>query len=310
MLSFSFSWLKEKKAVKYLALGWAAALALILLLAALALLLFRETITSLLAGSFSTLAGLLLEPSLVEQMVAVFLAAAIPLFALFALGLLYIHALMVLAALRKAGLPAAELSPIRFIKLVASCIESTALAVFSAFNKKYLALLLAALVFAAATFVPDDFASIASGLLALLLLSLYSPVVFYNAVRQSHAPVIFLSKGVSVAAALKASWFFTEKRFWSIVAAWLALFLVSLALFALAFFAISLALTALFFYLLSLFSLAFQIASLLTALVLLPFALLVLSYAKAAVYRECLDEMEAERLPAEAVAAAGKTKKG
>ena len=286
---FSFAWLRERNSLKYVLMTWVASAVLVALLTVVAFSLFREVIVGLLLGSVSTMTTLLLEPELVGEMVGTFFYTAFPLFVVFFLVLLHLHMVMVAAALRRANLPVVELLPDKFLKQAFLCVANPIFAIVSFFEKKFVLILVAAFVFAALTFVPEDFVSIASGLTALFLLFVYVVIVFYNMVRQSQSCAIFISQDISGVSALQESWKLTSKKFWGIIFVSLAIGFMSLVLLSVLFFVLSLGFTALFYYWLFLFDLSFQLSLLVSALALLPFAMLILSYATVGIYKAALE---------------------
>ncbi|MCX6798977.1 MAG: hypothetical protein NTW59_02675 [Candidatus Diapherotrites archaeon] len=284
LLSFSFGWLRDRRAVKYLALGWLVGLLFALSLVSLAWFLFGGVLSALWSGDAAVLSFLMLYPEIIDAMVADFIFLSTPV-AFFFTSLFYgVRAAAVSFAMKKSGSAVHGFNLDRAVSLPLLFLCCFFCSVFSFFNRKFLLFPAAFFVLVAATFISDEAISIGSGILALVVFFIYCIVILYNALRLSLAPAAFASKGVSIMGALRKSWSLTEARFWRVFAHYFVVGVVSLLAFGAAFFLLSMLLSFVFSLLVSPFSLAFQAAIAVSLFFLFPFAILASAFATAFVF--------------------------
>ena len=285
IISFSLGFLRKPR-LKLIAAALLAETAFFAGVLLLALLLFGRILLGLWGGDTSVLAMLLLDPYIVEDMVFTLFLLSVPIAVVFASVFFSVRGAMVCSALERRGLKPGMFSPKRALDFAKLFFAGAFFSLFSLEDKKFLPLPVIAFVLACLTFVPDDMASIASGLLSVALFLACLLVVARNAVRLSMSAPLMALENRGALSALHESWRLTRGKFWALFLALALCAAVGLLLFGGCFFLLSLLLSFLLVFLVSPFSLAFQLAIALALFALFPFMLLFFSFAKAAIFTD------------------------
>ncbi|MFH1256560.1 MAG: hypothetical protein V1494_04680 [Candidatus Diapherotrites archaeon] len=222
ILLFSFSWLKDRAAWKYIVLLWVITAIEWLLIIGIGWLLFGDLISSLISNPAS-LAQLLTNPIVLLSNLFLFIAFAALIGIVFALVSYYVNALVTIYGLKKAGIEPAKFSLVKYLKLVLLVIVQFFAAIFSALDLKLLLVLAAAVVI----LIIALFAGWILAILAFLLLLVYGIIVIYNSLRLSMSPVIYLHKDIGIIDAIKSSWKMTDGKVLSILLAMIVVGIVS-----------------------------------------------------------------------------------
>ncbi|MBI4053649.1 MAG: hypothetical protein HY394_06470 [Candidatus Diapherotrites archaeon] len=207
VLKFSYSWLKEKRSVKFFAATICLALAFYTLLGGLIFLAAGPAVMSLLSGdALSATAGFLSAlPAIIVGGIIIYIAYIALMF--------FIQAKAVVFGMSKAGYRHDIVSKSKVLRFLLLSIAEGFVALFSLFKPKLLAILGVSLVL----FVAGIIFAKTAGLIATLMiitgfvgLLVYVAVIIYNSYRLSVAVPIFFETNAGIMSSLKQSWKITR----------------------------------------------------------------------------------------------------
>jgi len=225
-LNFSFvSWLKDKQALKYLAL-----LSVFTIIFSI--------VSSFVSYNFTTaLLSLQGTPSAVINAFFGLLSVATVIGLIYFVIIYIIQYFIFAKALGSANLTAEKISVMRLVRLIILDIASVLVALLSMFNLKFLWIVIAAIVLfvggivlAAAGYSSGAMALTASGgalaVIGIILTIVYLAVVVYNSIRLSMGTAVFIEKERSIMDCLRISWEKTDGKVWEIIAAWVVVVVI------------------------------------------------------------------------------------